>query len=401
MNIIKKLYYRTYQGVLYAVFPFLRLRKPELVVGEGAVEQVPVVVKEKGWGKPLIVTSRDLISLKLLDTLFAKLEAENISYTVFDDVLPNPTIAVVEEGLKKYKENNCTCLIAFGGGSPIDCAKAIGARVARPNKPISKMKGVLKIIKKLPPLLAVPTTAGTGSEVTLATVITDEKTHDKYPINDPALVPQYAFLDSALTVGLPKGITATTGMDALTHAVEAYIGKSNTKETRSMAIKTVQLVHENLQTAFKEGSNLKARENMLLAAHYGGIAFTRAYVGYVHAIAHSLGGMYGLPHGLANAIILPYILEYFGNCAHKRLAELADSIGIVGISEQEKAERFIQWIKDMNKSMGIPATIPEIKDQDIETMAKRALKEANPLYPVPKFMDYNDMMRMYRIIKGN
>ncbi|HQC54301.1 MAG TPA: iron-containing alcohol dehydrogenase [Clostridia bacterium] len=400
MNIFEKIYCRVYQGVIYLVFPFLRLRKPELIVGNGASLEIPKLVKENKLGKPMIVTSKDLVNLKLLDPLFSKLDDEKVPYYLYDDVTPNPTISMIETGVIKYNENSCTSLIAFGGGSPIDCAKGIGARIAKPKKSISKMKGILKIQKKLPTIIAVPTTAGTGSEATLATVITDEKTHDKYPINDPNLVPRYAILDPSLTVGLPKGITSTTGMDALTHAVEAYIGRGNTKETKSMAIKTVQLVHENLLTAYKEGTNIIARENMLLAAHYGGIAFTRAYVGYVHAIAHSLGGMYGIPHGLANAIILPYVLEYYGESAHKKLAELATAVGIVGISDKEKAERFIQWIKDMNESLKIPTKISEIKEDDIIIMAKRALKEANPLYPVPKFMGLREITQIYKILMG-
>ena len=400
MNILKKIYYRVFQGVIYLVFPFLGLRKPELIVGEGTVLEIPRLVREKDLGKPMIVTSKDLINLKLLDSLFAKLNEEKIPYYVYDEVAPNPTIAMIEAGVVKFNDNNCTSLIAFGGGSPIDCAKGIGARIARPRKEVSKMKGILKIQKKLPPIIAVPTTAGTGSEATLATVITDEATHDKYPINDPNLVPKYAILDPVLTVGLPKGITSTTGMDALTHAVEAYIGKGNTKETKDMAIKTVQLVYDNLLTAYSEGNNIKARENMLLAAHYGGIAFTRAYVGYVHAIAHSLGGMYGIPHGLANAIILPYVLEYYGETIYKKLAELATAVGIVGISDQEKAERFIQWVKDMNATMKIPSKISEIKEEDIELMAKRALKEANPLYPVPKFMGMLEITQIYKKLMG-
>lgn len=283
----------------------------------------------------------------------------------------------------------------------MDCAKGIGARVARPNKSIQQMKGVLKVLKRLPPLFAVPTTAGTGSEATLAAVISNSATHEKYPLNDTSLIPHYAVLDPVLTKGLPKHITSTTGMDALTHAVEAYIGKSNTKETEAMAKDAVTLIFRYLKTAYDDGANLEARKQMQLAALYAGIAFTRAYVGYVHAVAHTLGGMYSTPHGLANSVILPYVLEYYGEAAHKRLAQLADLAGVTqaGDTDAAKAEKFMQAIKDMNAYMQIPTKLKGIKDEDIPLMVKRALKEANPLYPVPKFMGKDEITQIYKAVQ--
>lgn len=266
------------------------------------------------------------------------MEKAGVEYHVYDGVQPNPTIDNIEDAYKMYRDNHCEGFVAFGGGSSMDCAKIAAARVVRPNKSVPKMRGLLKIMKKLPPFFAVPTTAGTGSETTLAAVISDPRTHEKYPINDPVLIPRYAVLDAELTVGLPKSITSTTGMDALTHAVEAYIGHSNTKDTADKARKAVRMIFDNLQVAYEDGHNIEARSNMLLASYYAGVAFTRAYVGYVHAIAHNLGGMYGVAHGLANAVILPYVLEYYGESAHKRLAELADLTGITqpGMSDAEK-----------------------------------------------------------------
>lgn len=398
MNIIKKLASRVFQGVMYVAMPLLPWRKPELLVGENKILELPSLIKKQGLSKVLVVTSKELIDLGLLNGLFAQMKTDSLEYVIYDGTIPNPTIDNIEEGLALYKENNCQGIIAFGGGSPMDCAKGIGARVARPNKKVSQMKGLLKILKKLPLIFAVPTTAGTGSEVTVAAVITDSSTHEKYPINDPMLIPRFAVLDPLLTVGLPKGITSTTGVDALTHAVEAYIGKGNTAETKDMAEKAVKLIYENLYIAYSNGKDIEARKNMQLAAHYAGIAFTRAYVGYVHAIAHSLGGQYGIPHGLANAIILPHLLEYYGDSIYEKLSSLANIVGIVGISSKEKAERFIQWIKDLNKSMGIPNRVAGIKEEDIPTLVKRALSEANPLYPVPKFMDEEEMNEMYHQI---
>ncbi|MBR4767111.1 MAG: iron-containing alcohol dehydrogenase, partial [Clostridia bacterium] len=309
---------------------------------------------------------------------------------VYSGVCPNPTSDNVEEGFALYRENNCKALIAMGGGSPMDCAKAAGARVVKPNQSVQKMKGVLKVRKKLMPFFAVPTTAGTGSETTIAAVVSDPDTHEKYAINDLCLRPGYAILDPELTVGLPPHITSTTGMDALTHAVEAYIGRSNTKETAARAVQAVKLIFENLYNAYEDGKNIEARENMLLASHYAGIAFTRAYVGYVHAIGHNLGGMYGVPHGLAMSVILPYVLDYYGEAAYDRLADLADAVGIGGADNAEKAKKFIAAVRELNAKMNIPSSIDKIKEEDIPLIAERALAEGNPLYPVPKIMDKAD-----------
>jgi len=262
------------------------------------------------------------------------------------------------------------------------------------------MRGLLKVRKKLPPFFAIPTTAGTGSEATIAAVISDTDTHEKYQVNDLVLIPHYAVLDPLLTVGLPKNITATTGMDALTHAVEAYIGNSNTRETKQLAKKAVRLIFDNIETAYSDGNNLPARENMLKASYYAGVAFTRAYVGYVHAIAHALGGFYGIPHGLANAVVLPYVLEYYGSSVHKRLAELADLVG-VGLStdtDGQKATKFINVIKNLNRAMNIPEKIAGVEGKDIPLMAERAWKEANPFYPVPRILSKRDLEELFRIV---
>lgn len=395
---IKHMYYRLYQGVFRVAVNFLDWTPPKIISGPGSVKELPSVIKSKGLKKMMIVTDKGLMSLNLLDGLFEGLKAEGIDYVVYDKTQPNPSIDNIEEVRTLYLDNGCEGFIAFGGGSPMDCAKAAGARVVRPNKTVQKMRGQLKVIKKLPPFFAVPTTAGTGSETTLAAVVTDTKTHEKYALNDPRLRPGYAVLDPELTVGLPPHITSTTGMDALTHAVEAYIGHSNTKETSAKAEQATKMIFENLETAYNNGFDIHAREQMLLASHYAGIAFTRAYVGNVHAIAHNLGGFYGVPHGLANAIILPYVLDYYGDTAYERLARLSEFAGVAkdGQSDEEKAKAFIQEIRDMNARMNIPDKIDKIQESDIPTIAQRALKEANPLYPVPKIMDLEDCMGVIR-----
>lgn len=376
----------------------LPYRKPELIEGVDSVKKLPAKIKELGYDSVLIVTDSVLMSLGLVDGLIEGLKAENVKVSLFDKTVPNPTIDNIEEALGMYNENGCQAIIAFGGGSPMDCAKGVGARVARPNKQIPQMKGLLKVLKKTPTLFAIPTTSGTGSETTLAAVVTNSETHEKYPINDFVLIPHYAVLDPTLTMGLPKHITSTTGMDALTHAVEAYIGNSTTKETREMARKATKLIFENLTKAYDDGKDLEARDNMQHASFYAGVAFTVSYVGYVHAIAHTLGGFYHVPHGLANSIILPYVLDYYGESAYKKLAELADVVGINGGSEEEKAKKFIQAIRDMNKYMNIPEKVSGIKEEDIPTMVERALSEANPLYPVPRLMGKEEMTEMFKII---
>ena len=397
---MKKCGYRIAQKVLKLAMCFMDWSEPELLEGEGAILKLPAFIKNKNINKVLIVTDKGLMSIHLLDSLFEELKKENIEYVVYDGVQPNPTIPSIEECKQIYLDNDCQGIIAFGGGSPMDCAKAAAARVVKPKKSVRKMRGYLKVNKKLPPFFAVPTTAGTGSETTLAAVVTDPTTHEKNAICDPCLRPKYAVLDPVLTIGLPPHITSTTGMDALTHAVESYIGKSNVKSTIKYAEDAVVLIHANLEKAYNNGKDMEARNNMLKASFYAGNAFTRAFVGYVHAIAHNLGGMYNTPHGLANAVILPYVLEWYGASIYKPLAKLADLIGLSkeNMSLEDKAKAYIAEIRRMNQAMNIPDKFDFIKKQDIPTLVERALKEGNPGYPVPKIMNKKDCEEVIRSI---
>lgn len=399
--IMRKVYYRLYQSIFKGVSRFLPWREPVLLEGENSIRRLAGAVKAAKIDNVLIVTDAVISSLGLMDGLLSDLTDVSIRYTIYDKTVPNPTVDNIEEALELFHTNNCRGLIAFGGGSSMDCAKGVGARAARPKMSVARMKGVLKIRKRIPTLFAVPTTAGTGSEATLAAVISNRQTHEKYPINDTSLIPHYAVLDPLLTVGLPPHITSTTGMDALTHAVEAYIGRSNTDFTRQMSRDAVKLIFENIYTAYSHGTDMNARKNMQKASYYAGVAFTRAYVGYVHAIAHTLGGFYGTPHGLANAVILPYVLTYFGESVHKPLAELADlvGLGLPDSSMEEKSGLFIRAVKDFNAQMNIPLTIKGIKDEDIPLMVDRAYKEGNPLYPVPRIFSKKDFNNIYQMIK--
>ena len=394
---VKKAFFRVYQQTFRVAMCVFDWSEPTLLEGPGSIKKLPAFIKSKGLNKVLIVTDKGLMGLHLLDSLFEELDKSGVEYVVYDGTQPNPSIENIEDARALYVDNNCQGVIAFGGGSPMDCAKAAAARVTNPKISVRKMRGVLKLHHKLPPFFAVPTTAGTGSETTLAAVVTDTATHEKNAINDIRLKPRFAVLDPELTVGLPPHITSTTGMDALTHAVEAYIGKSNVKSTEVYAEKATKMIFENIEKAYTNGKDIEARDQMLKASFYAGQAFTRAYVGYVHAIAHNLGGQYGVPHGLANAVILPYVLEYYGETAHKRLAKLAEIAGVKTTgSDKEKAEAFIEAIKTLNKNMNIPDGFDMVQEKDIPVIVERALKEGNPLYPVPKIMDKADCEAVIR-----
>ncbi len=358
-------------------------RQPELLQGPGSVQRLPALIKSKGFAKVLIVTDGMLPKLGLLNNLYEACASEGVEYVLFDGTEANPSIENIEAAKQAYIDNACQAFIAFGGGSSMDCAKAAAARVAKPRQSIAQMGGTLRVLKRIPTIFAVPTTAGTGSETTIAAVVTDRSTHHKYAIQDLCLIPRYAVLDPELTVGLPPHITSTTGMDALTHAVEAYTNILAPKSTDLLAEKAVKLIFENLELVYRDAKNMKARENMLLASFYAGAAFTRACVGNVHAIAHTLGGLYGTPHGLANAVILPYVMEDFGPAVYYKLARLAELVGIPGKDDAEKAKAFIAEIRRMNRDMNIIDKFDFIEDRDIPQMVQWAMKEANPIYPVP------------------
>ncbi len=397
MNIFKEAYCRIFQGAFKLALPILPYRQPTILKSN---DELAGVLTSKNIKNVLLVTDKGIKNLGLTNALETTLKTSDVDVFVYDETVPNPTSANVDEAVKIYKDNACEAIIAFGGGSPIDCAKATGAKIAYPNKPLSKMKGVLKVTKKIPLLIAVPTTAGTGSETTLAAVITDSETRHKYAINSFPLIPSFALLDASLTVGLPKHITSTTGMDALTHAIEAFIGRSTTKQTRGCALKAIKLVFENLEEAYNNPTNLAARENMLVAAYEAGVAFTKSYVGYVHAIAHSLGGKYNTAHGLANAVILPYVLKAFGKSAHKKLWKIGRYVNLFDetTSYEKGAKLVIEKIEKLNQNMNIPAKLDMINPADIPQLAKTAEHEANPLYPVPKLFTAAQLETIYHQI---
>lgn len=362
-------------------------RRPRVYAGPGSLLRAADILRENGLRRPFVVASRRQCADKHFRALQEALDEQDILLSVFSSVEPNPSVETVEKIAAQYKFDRCDCFLVIGGGSPMDAAKAAAARLARPERSLSRLAGLLKVRRRVPPLIAVPTTAGTGSETTIAAVITGSD-HHKYAVSDLCLIPRYAILDPTLSAGLPPHITAETGMDALTHAVEAYLSRFyNTGMTRALAESAVVTIFAHLERAYRDGASLEDRAAMLQASFDAGAAFTRASVGNVHAIAHTLGGLYGTPHGLANAVLLPLVLEDYGAAAYSRLARLAGLVGLPGETKEARAKAFIAEIRAMNARMGIPDHFDTIREEDIPLMSKWASQEANPVYPVPVIYD--------------
>lgn len=399
MHLIKKVFCRAVQLGFRKAMPILPYKDPEILED---VQQIIPILKQKKIDSVLLVTDEYIRSSGMTLDLEMQLWRHDIRCYVYDKVCPNPTVDNVEEALAEYIRGGCGAQIAFGGGSVIDCAKAVGARAVYPKRSISQLKGLLKVWRKTSTLFAVPTTAGSGSEAALASLITDLAQKRKYVMYNFTMIPEYAVLDPAVTYSLPQHLTATIGMDALAHAVEAYIGQTTTKQTRTYAREAVKLIFENLETAYHYGSHETARRNMLYASHIAGIAFSKSYVGYIHTIAHSLGGQYNTPHGLANAVIMPHVLAGYGEAVYEKLHELGIAAGVArGVDSHEVgAKKFICAVYSLCRRLNIPTTLPEIRAEDIPMLARHAAAEANPLYPVPVLMDAKELEKFYVQIMG-
>ena len=359
----------------------------ERITGPGCRREIPRIMKELGASKVLVVTD-SYLGEHVAPEIMEIMKEQGVDTVLYDGVKPNPTSDIVYEIRGIYEEQGCDGFLAIGGGGPIDAAKAAGCLAVRPHAKLNNLAGVLKVLHKLPPFLAVPTTSGTGSETTMAAVITDSETHHKYPIMDPLIIPKVAVLDPELLVSLPPGLTATTGMDVLTHAVESYLSWTNqTQKSEDYAEEATLEVFEYLERAYNHPDDLEAREKMMDAAFKAGWSFGRTGVGNVHAIAHTLGGLYNTPHGLANAVILPIVLEDYGKAVYDKLAKLAILTGVkTDGTPEEKAKAFIAEVYAMNERMGIPRKL-EIHEEDIPQMIKWAMHECNPIYPVPVTYD--------------
>ena len=359
---------------------------PATFVGPHALGELCQSIESFGLRKILVVTDATLEKIGIVESVCKALSAAGLEYSVYAGVLPDPTTDQVEAGFAQFQAEHCDAVVALGGGSPMDAAKLIAA-LATSRKTLRQLEGKLKI-KSIPaPLFAIPTTAGTGSEVTIVAVASDPESHQKRFFIDPKLLPGMVALDPSIMTGLPRAITAATGMDALTHAVESFLSLASSPQTESYSTTAVRLIFQHLPAAYQDGENLAARKAMCLAAYYAGLAFTRTSVGYVHAIAHSFGAHYATPHGLANATALPHVLAYSKATCEAPLAELARVIGKDAGSQSERAQQFINAVRELMKTLEIEPQLKELKEQDIPTIAKQATSEAYLNYPVPRYMD--------------
>lgn len=373
--------------------------QPTLLVGPGSSARLGQAVCGFGHRKVLIVTDPIVSGLGLLNRLTQALTEGGTAFVVFDEITQDAPIPLIEKGIAVFKTEGCDAIVAFGGGSAMDAAKAIGLSAANHKSPRS-LAGYFRGLHAPVPIYAVPTTAGTGSEVTVAAVISDPENKKKLVIADTRIVPKMAALDPVLMTGLPRHVTAATGMDALTHAIEAFIGHWSTDDSDRMALAAVRLIYHNLRTVYKDGNNLEAREQMALAATYAGLAFTRANVGNVHAIAHQLGGKYHTPHGLANAIMLPHVLRFYGPAVNDRLAVLAlhAEVGTQGEPEDVLAQEFLASIDALSRDLGIPRQLNALRKADIPALARAACREADTNYPVPRYMSVESCAALIRAV---
>jgi len=374
-------------------------RVPMTLLGAGSSKDLCTAIAQAGAKKILIVTDAMLVKLGLVEQVTRCLDASGVAWCIYDGVEPDPTSEQVAAGLAVLRRERCDSILAVGGGSPMDAAKVIAA-AATNDKPLHKLEGLMKVRRAPLPLYAIPTTAGTGSEVTIAAVVSDPVTHAKKFFVDPKLLPLMTALDPSLMIGLPPPITAATGMDALTHAIESYLSKTSTDQTERWASAAIRLIFANLPKAYSEGTDVEARSAMALASYYAGLAFTRTSVGYVHAIAHQLGAHYRTPHGLANATVLPHVLEFSMGPAQKRMADMARMIGLDGSGDAALAKAFLEAVRQLARDVGIPPTLAALKAGDISAIARDALAEAHMNYPVPRYMETHDCEQLvYQLLE--
>ena len=375
MNLIQHICCRAYQGVFRAALPFLPYREPEIL---HRCEELSDTLKQHKIKKILIVTDPGIVACGLMTKITSVLAKEKISYSVYDQTSANPTVRNVEEALALYQKEHCQALLAIGGGSAMDCAKALGARIACPKKTLGQLKGTLHVLHRIPLLIAVPTTAGTGSENTLAAVITDSEKKHKYVLNDFVLIPRYAILDAELTYSLPPHLTATTGMDALTHAIEGYITKGHCVISDMFHLEAIKLISQSLRGAVQ--NTPEGREGMALGQYIAGMGFSNVGLGIVHSMAHGLSALYDTPHGVACAIILPTGLEYNKTVAGERYRAVGKAMGVTGIDEMndvEAADATIAAVKKLSADVGIPADLKGIlKEEDVQFLAESAFADA-------------------------
>lgn len=376
-------------------------QKPLIFSGAGATSKLADFMVQSGHRRPLLVTGGFALKHGMLDDLIAVLEEGGCKVTIFDEIVPNPTLAVVEAGLAASRENDCDAVFAVGGGSAIDVAKVI-ASASTSRKDLSKLAGILKVDRPLLPFYVAPTTSGTGSEVTSAAVISDTQTHKKMFFVDPKYIPVGAALDTDLLKSLPGPVTAATGMDALTHAIEAYTSRNSFPDSDRDAEMAIKLLFEFLPIVFRDGANARAREMVALGSFLAGYAFAKASLGYVHAISHQISARYDTPHGLANAVLLPRVLRFNKEaCAGRYGALEAKLSGETGaVDAAELADRFIARVDALAEEVGIPVNLSDVQSQDYASIAKDALSEARWSYAVPRVMRRADVAKILQSVSS-
>lgn len=394
-----KIIFRIIQFFIKIGVRMIQWHTDEIISGTGVLTDLAKILKQKKFNKIFIITDSQIYSSGLCNNLITGLQQNQLNYVVFKDVVSNPTIESVERALDIFRQSNSDVIISIGGGSVLDTAKLVGARYTNSRKSLKQMRGYFRVTKSIPYLIAVPTTAGSGSEATIVGVVTNEITHEKYAIVSPKLIPNMVVLDPVITINLPAHITAYTGMDALTHAIECYIGRANTKETKRFSLEAIKKIWNNLEKSVNNPDNLNARKEMQEASYLAGAAFTKGFVGYIHALAHPLSGLYNTPHGLANAVLLPEVLKKYDKSINKDIHILYKELGYQEhLSVDEERIFLIEEIYRLNERIGIPKKIAEIEEKDLEVMIQRCIKEAHPMYPVPRILNKKAFREIYKEI---
>ncbi|MDU9595155.1 MULTISPECIES: iron-containing alcohol dehydrogenase [unclassified Vibrio] len=389
---LKHRLYRTYTAGLKIAALILPMPRPTLFSGPGSMNELLESMTELGFKRVLLVTDEGLVQVGIVDKVLKAAAQLDLQLDVFSKVQPDPTYDQVESGLEAYHRFHCEGILALGGGSAMDCAKVIAAKVTN-KRPIKKLAGLLKVWRMPAPLFAIPTTAGTGSEVTIAAVVSDPSSHIKTPLMDPKLVPLMAALDANLMIGLPPKITADTGVDALTHAIEAYVSRNATQETRAYSVAAIKLIFKHLPRVVAQGDDVEARHKMAMASYYAGLAFTKASLGYVHAFAHTFGAKYGIPHGMANGLALLPVLRFSLSEIEPQLRKL-DALTAEGQSGEASAQHFLTHVESLFASIDIKQKSALIKREDADALVDLILKEAHWNYPVPKFMSREECTQL-------
>ena len=385
---MKTLFARIYQKILYVAMFFIKFREP--VILNDNFELINTLEKENKK-RIMLVSGKRVSKEEFYNDLYILLK-DKFDVLTYNDIPSDPDIVSIENAVTSANKFSCDSVISLGGGSIIDAAKAIAARISNPKQSLRSMRGILKVRRKPVLLFAIPTTCGTGSECTVASVITDLERKEKYAISDPKLIPHYALLNPKCILTLPKHLLATTALDALTHAVEAYLGNSNTKQTKEKAINACINIFNNLEFAYNNNEDLESRRLLQIASYDAGIAFTKAYVGYVHAFSHAISAYYHLPHGYLNGVILPVVLESYGSCISNKLTELSKHLNNVD---------FINNVKELLISLNIENNLCDIiKDEDIPEMIEHIKKEVYPLYPVPRYFSDAELINIFNKLRN-